>query len=79
MRAILVLLRKDFAILLQDRVSLLLTFVIPFVLIYIFGLVFHVNSSDPGPSGIPLAVVNQSDNPAATRAGARSRKETCAR
>jgi ABC-2 type transport system permease protein len=67
MRAILVLLRKDFAILLQDRVSLLLTFVIPFVLIYIFGLVFHVNSSDPGPSGIPLAVVNQSDNPAATR------------
>lgn len=67
MNAILVLLKKDFTLFLNDRVSVLLTFVIPFVLIYIFGLVFHVNASDPGPSGIPLAVVNLSDNPAAGR------------
>jgi len=65
MRAIPILVKKDFSILVQDRVSLLLTFVVPFVLIYVFGLVFHVNASDPGPAGIPLAVVNQSDNPAA--------------
>jgi len=64
---ILILVKKDFSILLQDKVSLLLTFIVPFVLIYIFGLVFHVNSSDPGPAGIRLAVVNQSDNPAAAR------------
>src|SRR5208283_2806063 len=65
MNAILILVKKDFSILVQDKVSLLLTFIVPFVLIYVFGLVFHVNSSDPGPAGIPLAVVNQSDNPAA--------------
>jgi ABC-2 type transport system permease protein len=67
MNAILILVKKDFAILLQDKVSLLLTFIVPFVLIYIFGLVFHVNASDPGPAGIRLAVVNQSGNPAAAR------------
>ncbi len=67
MNAILVLLKKDFSIFAKDRVSVLLTFVIPFVLIYIFGLIFHVNASDPGPAGIPLAVVNLSENPAAGR------------
>jgi ABC-2 type transport system permease protein len=40
---------------------------VPFALIYLFGQIYHVNSSDPGPSGIPVAVVNQSDNPAAAR------------
>ena len=67
MNSILVLLRKDFALLFKDRVSISITFVVPFVLIYLFGQVFHVNSSQPGPSGIRVAVVNQSDNPAAAR------------
>ena len=67
MNAILVLLRKDFALLFRDRTSISITFVVPFVLIYLFGQVFHVNSSDPGPSGIRVAVVNQSDDPAAAR------------
>jgi ABC-2 type transport system permease protein len=67
MNSILVLVRKDFAILLKDRASIIITFCVPFALIYLFGQIYHVNSSDPGPSGIPVAVVNQSDNPAATR------------
>ncbi len=67
MNAILVLLRKDFALFLRDKASISLTFIVPFALIYLFGQIYHVNSSDPGPSGIPVAVVNQSDNPAAAR------------
>jgi ABC-2 type transport system permease protein len=65
MNAIIVLLRKDFALFFKDRASIVLTFVVPFALIYLFGQIYGVNAKDPGPSGIPLAVVNQSDNPAA--------------
>jgi ABC-2 type transport system permease protein len=67
MHPILVLLRKDFALFLRDRASISLTFIVPFALIYLFGQIYHVNSKDGGPSGIPVAVVNQSDNPAAAR------------
>jgi ABC-2 type transport system permease protein len=67
MNAILVLLRKDFALLFKDRASIVLTFVIPFAMIFLFGRIFNVNAADPGPSGIPLAVVNQSDNPGAAK------------
>jgi ABC-2 type transport system permease protein len=67
MNPILVLLRKDFALLFRDRAAMSLTFVVPFVMIYLFGQIYHVNSSDSGPAGIPVAVVNQSDNPAAAR------------
>jgi ABC-2 type transport system permease protein len=67
MRPILVLLRKDFALLLRDRASLMITFIVPFALIYLFGQIFGVNRPDPGPRGIPLAVVNASDRPAAAR------------
>ena len=67
MNPILVLLRKDFAILLKDKVSIMITFAVPFAMIYLFGLIFGVNSTDSGPTGIPFAVVNQSDNPAAAK------------
>ncbi|HXQ80324.1 MAG TPA: ABC transporter permease [Opitutaceae bacterium] len=67
MNPVLVLLRKDFALFFRDKASLSLTFVVPFALIYLFGQIYHVNSSDPGPAGIPVAVVNESDNPAAAR------------
>lgn len=67
MKSILVLLRKDFALLRQDRATLSLTFVVPFALIYLFGQIFGVNRPDAGPRGIPLAVVNVSDRPAAAR------------
>ncbi len=67
MHPILVLLRKDFSLLLRDKVSIMITFAVPFAMIYLFGLIFNVNAKDPGPSGIPLAVVNQSDNPASVK------------
>lgn len=67
MNAILVLLRKDISLFLKDRASISLTFLVPFALIYLFGQIYHVNSSSPGPAGIPVAVVNQSSNPAAAR------------
>ena len=46
---------------------MVLTFAIPIVMIYIFGGVFGLNRSDNGPTGIPLAVVNASPDPAALR------------
>ena len=65
MRPLLVLLAKDFAILRRNRAALVLTFLVPMVIIYIVGLVFGLGRAEAGPTGIPLAVVNQSDNPAA--------------
>jgi ABC-2 type transport system permease protein len=63
MHLILTLLRKDFLSFTKDRVAVGLTFLVPVVLIYIFGQVFGVTRKDPGPSGIRLAVVNQSAAP----------------
>ena len=65
MRIILTLVKKDLAVFLRNRSALVLTFVVPIALIYIFGWVFGLNSKDVGPRGIVLAVVNESDNPAA--------------
>jgi ABC-2 type transport system permease protein len=67
MRTIFVLVRKDFAIFVRNKAALSLTFAVPFALIWLFGLVFGVNRTDSGPSGIPLAVVNASNNPGAER------------
>ena len=66
MHPILVLVRKDFTNFFRNKAAVSLTFIIPFVMIWLFGLVFGVNRKDSGPSGIPLAVVNASANPAAT-------------
>lgn len=65
MRTLLILIRKDFALFFRDKTAVALTFLIPVALIYVFGQVFGINRSDTGPTGIPLAVVNASDNPAA--------------
>jgi ABC-2 type transport system permease protein len=67
MHTLLVLLRKDFKNFFRNRAAVSLTFLVPFAMIYVFGQVFGVNKKDGGPSGIPLAVVNESDNPAAQR------------
>jgi ABC-2 type transport system permease protein len=64
MHPILTLVRKDFALLRRDKAALVLTFAVPFALIYVFG---HIFAGDSGPTGIPLAVVNDSTNPAAQR------------
>lgn len=63
MHLVLTLLRKDFLNFKKDRVAVGLTFLVPIVLIYIFGQVFGVNRKDTGPVGIPLAIVNESRAP----------------
>ncbi len=65
MHPILVLVRKDFTNFFRNKAAVSLTFLVPFVMIWLFGLVFGVNRKDSGPSGIPIAVVNASTNPAA--------------
>jgi ABC-2 type transport system permease protein len=67
MHIILTLLRKDFARVRRDKAALSLTFIVPLALIYVFGQIFGAGGKDSGPTGIPLAVVNASDNPAAVR------------
>src|SRR6185312_8244917 len=67
MHVILTLLRKDFANLRRNRAALVLSFAVPMIIIYVVGLVFGLGRSHSGPSGIPLAVVNESDNPAAQK------------
>jgi len=64
MRTVLVLVGNEFRRFAADKAAFSLTFIVPLVLIYIFGNVFGVNSEDRGPKGIPLAVVNQTDAPA---------------
>lgn len=63
MRTILILLRKDFANFSRDKAAVSLTFFVPVALIYIFGHVFGLHRKDSGPTGIRLAVVNQSAAP----------------
>lgn len=67
MRTLLTLLAKDFALLRRNRAAFVLSFVVPMLVIYIVGLVFGLNRHDSGPSGIPLAVVNASADPAAQK------------
>lgn len=68
MSTVLVLLRKDIVGFLRDRTAVSLTFLVPAVLIYIFGQVFGVDRSSSGPVGIPLAVVVQGPTSAAADA-----------
>ena len=66
MRTVLTLLRKDIRLFLRNKVAFGLTYIVPLVLVYIFGHVFGVTGSGGGgPSGIAIAVVNQSDAPVA--------------
>ena len=67
MHPVLVPVRKDFTNFVRNKAAVSLTFLIPFVMIWLFGLVFGVNRKDAGPSGIPVAVVNASANPAAAK------------
>ncbi len=67
MAVILTLVRKDIANFLRNRAAVVITFLVPIALIYIFGWVFGLNQKDNGPSGVRLAVVNASANPAAQK------------
>ena len=67
MHQILTLLRKDLRLFLRNKVAFGLTFIVPIFMIYIFGQVFGgMGSSGSGPTGIPLALVSESDSSLAT-------------
>ncbi len=67
MRVILTLVRKDIANFLRNRPAVVITFLVPIALIYIFGFVFGLNGKDNGPTGIRLGVVNESASPTAQK------------
>jgi ABC-2 type transport system permease protein len=79
MNSIRVLLYKSFARWFRNRTALGLTFLVPIAMIYIFGWVFGLNSKQSGPRHIPLAVVNESDHPAAEKLVQALRAETAFR
>ncbi|HMJ89473.1 MAG TPA: ABC transporter permease [Candidatus Acidoferrum sp.] len=64
MNAIRVLVFKGFARFWRNKTAVALTFIVPIAMIYIFGEVFGIRRKASGPSGIPLAVVSESSNPA---------------
>ncbi len=76
MNALRVLTYKAFARFFRNRTAVALTFIVPIAMIYIFGQVWGLNRKETAPSGIPLAVVNESDHPAAQRLVAALQAET---
>jgi ABC-2 type transport system permease protein len=65
MRTLIALLRKDIEVFCRNRAAVVLTFIAPIGLIYIFGQVFGLNRKESGPNGIPLGVVTAVENSAA--------------
>ena len=65
MRTILILVGNEFRRFAKDKTAIALTFLVPVVLIYIFGQVFGVGGIGAGPTGIPLAIVSETDAPVA--------------
>jgi len=64
MSQVFTLLRKSILTFRRARAAIMITFAVPIVLIYIFGHVFGLNNKESGPTGIPVAVINQSNDPA---------------
>jgi ABC-2 type transport system permease protein len=67
MSQVLILLRKSLLTFWRYKAAVAITFLVPIVLIYLFGHVFGLYSKDTGPTGIPIAVVNLSSEPAAKK------------
>ena len=67
MTPIFVLLKKGVLLFSRNRAAVMITFLVPVILIALFGFVFGLYKNiDSGPGGITLAVVNLSTEPAAT-------------
>jgi ABC-2 type transport system permease protein len=62
-----ILLRKSLLSFWRNKAAVTITFLVPIVLIYLFGHVFGLYRKDSGPVGIPIAVVNLSKEPAAQK------------
>jgi ABC-2 type transport system permease protein len=67
MSQVLILLRKSLLSFWRNKAAVAITFLVPIVLIYLFGHVFGLFGNDSGPAGIPIAVVNLSAEPAALK------------
>jgi ABC-2 type transport system permease protein len=66
MNPIFVLLKKGVLLFTRNKAAVIITFLVPIILIALFGFVFGLYKNvDSGPGGIPLAVVNLSSAPAA--------------
>ncbi|MDE3057773.1 MAG: ABC transporter permease [Bacteroidota bacterium] len=63
MKQVLRLFNNSYRIFFNDRVAVMLTFIVPMVLMYLFGAIF--GSADSGPDRMPIAVLNQSNSPVA--------------
>lgn len=67
MHPIFVLLQKSLLIFSRNRAAVFITFLVPVVLIALFGFVFGLyGNTYQGPTGIKLAIVNLSNEPVAT-------------
>jgi ABC-2 type transport system permease protein len=64
LKTIFTLVKKDFKLFFNDKVAFSLTFIVPVILIYIFGSIFGGGGS---ASGIRLAVLNKSNAPIAKK------------
>jgi len=63
MKTVLILMQKEFSLLFRDKTSITLTFLVPFLLIYIFGNIFSGDGkANTSISKIKIAVVNNSDH-----------------
>lgn len=68
MRTVSVLLQKDFRLFFSDKPSIILTFLVPFLLIYLFGNIFSGGDENGGmETRIKLAVMNESGSESGRR------------
>ena len=66
MQLILVLIAKDFALLSRSKLAVIVTFLMPLALVYGISTIYGLTGHKAGPSGIPVALINESSSPAAT-------------
>ena len=65
MKAIISLIQKDYKLFFHDKPAVSLTFLVPMVLIFLFGSIF--GGSGNGPRGIHIAFINNSQSKIATK------------
>ncbi len=70
-----VLLRKNLLMFWRSKPAVIITFLVPIILVALFGHVFGLYRQESGPTGIPLAVVNASTHPGAEKLLAALRAE----
>lgn len=76
MTPIFVLFKKSLLLFFRSKPAVVITFLVPIVLIALFGHVFGLyKNTEPGPNGIKLAVVNLSPEPAASELVAALQRE----